>query len=49
MSTVRIITERARKVQRRVWDELVMLVRDACILLFGMFLGALLMAAAVMR
>jgi hypothetical protein len=49
MQTVRVITERARKVQRRVWDEVVMAVRDMCVLLFGMVLGAILMAAVLVK
>lgn len=45
MSTVRVITQTARRVKQRIWDELVMLVRDFCILTFGMILGAVITAA----
>jgi hypothetical protein len=49
MSTVRVITEHARQVRSRVWDEVVMAVRDMCVLVFGMVLGAVLMAAVVLK
>ena len=49
MSTIRIITQRAKAVQSRVWDEIVMLVRDMCILIFGMMLGGLIMAAVLVK
>lgn len=45
MSTIRIVTQTARRVKQRIWDELVMLVRDFCILTFGMILGAVITAA----
>ncbi len=45
MNTIRIVTQTARRVQKRIWDEIVMLVRDGCILVFGMLLGAIITAA----
>jgi hypothetical protein len=45
LNTIRIVTQTARRVQKRIWDEIVMLVRDGCILVFGMLLGAIITAA----
>lgn len=45
MSTVRVITQTARRVKQRIWDEIVMAVRDVCLIVFGMLIGAVITAA----